>query len=123
MIVWYWEYLGCNQYQTIMKKYNQKYPWGEKRISRLDTVSFPMIYDEISTTVPHDMNTYLQAQKFNKYRNKIEKLENLLVVAKDAQGKYMLLYFKNQKLFIWEVLMVVINPLITLYSVALTPEV
>lgn len=96
-----WEYLGYNQYQTIMKKYNQKYPWGEKRISQLDTVSFPMIYDEISTTVPHDMNTYLQAQKFNKYRNKIENLENLLVVAKDAQGKYMLLYFKNQKLFIW----------------------
>ena len=59
-----------------------------------------MIYDEISTKIPHDMKTYLQAPKFNTYRNKIENLENLLVVAKDAQGKYMLLYFKNQKLFI-----------------------
>lgn len=96
-----WEYLGYNQYQTIMKKYNEKYQWGEKRIGQLDTISFPMIYDEISTAVPHDMKSYLQLPKFNKYRNKLENLENLLVVAKDAKGKYMLLYFKNQKLFIW----------------------
>jgi len=96
-----WEYLGYNQYQTIIKKYNPKYGNNKTTINQLDTVAFPLVYDDIANSISHDLSTYLEDKKFDAYREKLAGVEDLIVVTKHTDGKYMLLYFKNKKLFLW----------------------
>ncbi|MEI7918794.1 MAG: hypothetical protein WCH65_00865 [bacterium] len=83
-----------------MKKYNPKYGNNKKTINQLDTVAFPLVYDDIANSISHDLSTYLEDKKFDAYREKLSDVEDLIVVTKHTDGKYMLLYFKDKKLFL-----------------------
>jgi len=97
------EYLGYDQYDAILKKYNNDtIPDWDKTyddlcIDNIGNIRFPLIYDELWDKVPHVLGELLQEVKFAKYRDTLAS-DDTVMINLDVEWKRSFLYYKGWKL-------------------------
>ncbi|MFA7298558.1 MAG: L,D-transpeptidase [Candidatus Absconditabacterales bacterium] len=97
-------YLGYDQYNNILKKYNNDTipnslkKSGDLGIDKFEHIRFPLIYDELDTLVSHTLEGLLQDERFAKYRDTIKVDDTMIIVMKQKNGQHALLYYKKGKL-------------------------
>jgi len=93
------EFLWYTQYDSILKKHN----WDTlnvKAINDLDNVSFPLIYNDLNSKLPIDLQQILAQDKFEKYRKDLDGVNNLIITTCLHDGKYVIGYYVDSKLFL-----------------------
>ena len=93
------EFLWYNQYDSIVKKYNQD-SLDVRIINDVKSLSFPLIYDGLKWKLPADLSEILIQQKFDKYREDLDSISNLIIVTSLGDGNYVLGYYVDSKLFL-----------------------
>lgn len=100
------EFLWYNQYDYILKKYNNDTipdslkTWADFRVDNFELINFPLIYDEFDTIVPHSIDWLFQDEKFAEYRDTIHSSDTLIVLMKQANWQHALFYYKTGKLIL-----------------------
>lgn len=98
------EFLWYNQYDAILKKYDKDTldTNDNKSISARDrkSVSFPLIYDSLVDKIPAHLDELLSQEKFEKYREKIQDQDTIIIISKQDDGKHTLAYYVSWKLFL-----------------------
>lgn len=93
------EFLWYNQADSIIKKYNTD-TLDINSIKEISDISFPLIYDELSDKIPHDLDTLLTQDKFSEHKNKLIWIDSLIVVTKQEDWKYTVSYYIDGRLFL-----------------------
>lgn len=93
------EFLWYTQYDSIVSKYNQD-SLKTKVINDLESLAFPLIYDDLKWQFPVDLSEILLEEKFMKYENDLDSVKNLIIVTSLEDGNYVLGYYVDSKLFL-----------------------
>lgn len=101
------EFLGYNQYDAILKKYN-KDTLAEKEnrainALHLKEVSFPLVYDGLVGKIPDTIQELLctdTTDVFEKYKDRLHIQDTLIVVNKQDDGRHAISYYVWGNLFL-----------------------
>lgn len=93
------EFLGYNQSDSIIKKYNND-SLAVKSVNDIQSVSFPLIYDNLHDKIPQNLDSLLSQDKFIEYKDKLSWIDSLIVVSTQDDWKYTISYYIDGKLFL-----------------------
>lgn len=95
------EYLGYDQYEYILKNYNNDtltdslQTSQQCNINNFTKLTFPLIYDELGERIPHALSTLLQDPRFDTYRDSLHAQDTVIVEFKQPNGQHALCYYET----------------------------
>ncbi len=98
------EFLWYSQYDEILKAYNKDTlaTDASKTISAIgiDTLAYPLIYDQLKDKIPEDLDSLLAQPKFDAYREKMKGEEEAIIITKNNDTRHSIAYYSWGKLFL-----------------------
>lgn len=64
-------------------------------INNFQTLTFPLIYDELDKTVPHTLSALLQDPRFDAYRDSLHAQDTVIVQFKQPNGQHALCFYET----------------------------
>ncbi len=96
-----WELLWYKQSDFIINSYNKWDSLSSTQslpINKFDTISYPMIIDELKEVFPINMED-LDINSSEKYKDLLSKRDSIILISKIWKNKHALAYYLNRKLF------------------------
>lgn len=83
-----------------MQKYNGKDSLYDGKLADIDSVAFPLIYDELNTMIPHTLTELFADSSYLEYAEQLSDTSDLIVITKQANNKTTITYYVEGKLLL-----------------------
>ncbi len=96
-----WEYLWYEQWNEIIKQYNNwtdSLDYSNIKLDSFSTISFPLIPNHLDSIIPKSIDSLLTNSDFIKYKEDISRDQNLIAIIKTSDNKHALAKYINWNL-------------------------